>query len=385
MKLFSTCLVAMLCMSAVIQCQLKTTIKSNITWSDIAGKLPMGCKLEKPEPANKDNVTCQGLWGKEGYVCNKDAVLRHAREDIDFFNMGIANFGKILDVMYNIVNFTLTKPITGLSFNETEKAMITKYSNTASFEQKKTNAAICMKKLASIRNAALCTMCSAKNTHSFNNDKKGLFLYGNCDSFLTICDPHFNDFIELYHTLDMVLKIDKAANPIPFFNQLAADFVETVKALSYLLTYRIQQRAAATNPKIKESISKEYCEQVIKLVLKPYLPASLVILNVGYSVIYGAMKIKYELQLKAAAIAADLAAKVAAAKLAASKIKSLFGNWRILQSLESTLLSLPPYNPEADISVVKDTDNMFGSFPGATGSDYQTEAYRPLNTTLSFP
>lgn len=370
MKLFTACLVAVLCLSAVTKCQ--TTTKSNITWSDIAGKLPAGCKLEKPEPSGKDNVTCQGLWYKEGYVCNKNAVLDYAAKDKLYFDTGIKSFEGLLDTLSNFGTFAQSKSITGLSFNETEKAILNKYANKASFDQKKANARACMNELARIRNSALCTMCSAKNVLSFNNDKKGFFSNSNCDAFLTICDPHFNDYIELYHSVDMIIKIDKAVSIALFFNgEIVSWFVDTFKAVMYLLTTRIHQRAAATDLAVKAQISKAYCEQVIKLVVRPYLPGTLMLLSFGYKLIYSSTVMKYTAQQAAANLLA--------------KATSIFGNWgRKLQSMEALLLSLPPYNPPADIEV-KDTDNMFVSYAGATGTNYETEPYRALNLTLAFP
>ena len=368
MKKFTACLLAVLCLSAAVECQLTQTVRSNLTWQVIVDKMAPGCKLEAPQPADIDHVTCQGLWGKEGFVCDKSIVKLYDDSDKIYFETGIQVFGQLVDLMSNAATFILTKPITGLSFNETEKAILTKFANKATLDQKKASGRACMSKLAGIRNSALCTICSAKNVLSFNNDVKGLFQFSNCEEFLSVCDSHFQDFIDIYSSVDMLMKVDKVVNPTPFLQIPGfGKFIEMSKAVIYLLTYRIHQRAVATSVAEKDSISKAYCEQVIKLVLKPYLPASLLILTPTIAVLF-----------------AKIVAKQAALSLI-TKVTSLFGNWRRLQNFESLLMGAPQINAPTDIVVVAATDNMFVSFDGAAGTNSQAQPYKPLNTSLAFP
>ena len=362
--------------------------KTRLNPLEVAKLLPaacLTCLMLKPEPPGKDRDTCQGLWFKEGYVCNKDRVMTWSQFDRNMLLSANSEFGKNLENMKQLAENLLDQGGNGLNLKPEELALL-RYYTESNLDTQKEEGKKCISSLIQVRNSALCSICSGKNYRYFTQDKKGLLDFDSCMAFINTCDAHFTDVARLFEAELLAIKIDKLLNPHKTIFEHALEkgftvFVQILTKVAGMLTKRIHLRKEQQSQEMKDKASVDICQHLISIVHPPLLTVTLRLMNANLVLLRGMV-----VAAKAAAkFKEGIKQNVQNVQNAVKKILTP-GNWRKLELMNTKFEDLPAFD-KADIVVMRPTDNMFTSFEGAqgTGTYRDNECKKALNISLRFP
>lgn len=180
---------------------------------DLAKKeLPSIVVLGQEEPLGKDNATCQGLWWREGFVCDYDKLKALAAADQKKLSDATASF---------VQSITKNREL-AVKLNDAKKAAFNANQLVFNPVNTKTEAEKCWNYMIKLRSSALCSICSAKNYLYFLNNK-GAISFDTCNDFLSYCMPHFRDLlslIELGNSMSEIVRLKQEARPVTSKNQM---------------------------------------------------------------------------------------------------------------------------------------------------------------------
>ena len=380
----------------------------------LKSKLPEGCFLSKVVPSGNNDPTCQGLWNRTGYICDKNVLGAWATEDKNYIINTMPLFKNSLTMVAEIAKKIQDSTIQGFSLSESEVAILKRHQDTSIHGAKQANAEQCANALIRVRNSALCSLCSAENYRFFSDDKRGYMPYCSCQAFLTECNAHFTDLASFFNDLPLLLRIDKFFNPLGnvMNDVMQKEFtagVERTMRMATGVSSSILQLAAANSEEAKEPIRRSLCQLMISLTEKPGIIWSLRMMN--FNLFF--MKAKIDgsnliSAIKSGDILGAIKSGVAGAttlgkaitqavpqtttsipKISVSPLKGLFSNWRKLQTTDeyTDFMMSFPTSYSSEVIIVKPTDSMFTSFEGADGTSlsHENSCKKIMNMSICFP
>ena len=325
---------------------------------DIFGMLPSDIILQNIVPPGKDMQTCQGLWGREGYGCDKSKLIQYSNQDKEkMMNYSKESF-TFVQSMKSILNSSL-----GI-FTDADKAALAiaeKELAGEALERLSNESDRCWRAMGQIRSAALCTICSARNYECFQG-RRGLItpractfiLYSGCEYLFSKILLLSRSLKQTWDSLAKTLKIDKE-----FRDLKDAEEINGNRELLALL----ERKESASSPEQMEAISAVICDKTLQITAVPILYKLLRSHGSSLELLTNAFK------------------KLKEQGLPSSRLLRP-SNWRAMQATN------PPvsFASDQEVLVMVPTDNMFSSFYGTDGSlELGLSKHRAMNLSLEFP
>lgn len=336
-------------------------------------ELPADLVLKEPVPPGNDLETCQGLWGRTGFVCAKEGLKKFSDSDQATIKVLMEESVVVGNDILQLVKDMNAENTGTHEYSEVQEKIV-------EWQGKKEQTDKCWNSLAKVRNSALCLTCSNENYNYFMG-KKEIISMESCSSLLQDCSDGFQ-FLKfltrgLQYGMDYPRLMEEKGLLVPgIASHAKAEFEKhqhsglLIKIIGFIqMMTSINYGPEAEETDQRRKVSTQICERVIRVRQASFLGIMLSILKQG---------------LAGLRLMVDTLHKTLVKTNTGIDLNAIASNWGALgRFLNTNTLALGNIKQilEGDVLVQKILNHNIQSNSVVQNPQH----HKPMNLSLSFP